>query len=98
MNDIGRYKNWDVYHCNDCGSDFKMRNEPEKCPRCGSNNIEDSEDSRVCSHCGKLMSSGYVFDDGMAYYCSDECMHRHYSEEEYLDWYKDNAAFWTEWY
>lgn len=49
MSDIGRYKNWDVYHCNDCGSDFKTKNEPEKCPRCGSNNIEDSEDSRVCS-------------------------------------------------
>jgi len=37
---------------------------------------------RRCSICGKLMREGYCVDMGAAYYCSDECLHTEYSEEE----------------
>ena len=38
---------------------------------------------RRCSICGKLMREGYCVDMGAAYYCSDECLHTEYSEEEW---------------
>lgn len=45
---------------------------------------------RTCSHCSKLMTEGYCIDNGCEYYCSDECLHEHYTEEEYLNMY-DNG-------
>lgn len=54
---------------------------------------------RKCSHCGKEMSVGYCIRGGEEYYCSDDCLHEHYSEEEYLELY-DNGngdSYWTEW-
>lgn len=53
--------------------------------------------SRKCSDCGKEMSRGYYFEETGEYYCSDECMHEHYSEEEYNAVYDDDKAYWTEW-
>ena len=38
---------------------------------------------RTCSECGKAMAQGYVVGGGDEYYCSDECLHKHYSEEEW---------------
>lgn len=55
--------------------------------------------SRKCSDCGKEMSQGYCIRGGEEYYCSDDCLHEHYSEEEYLKLY-DNGngdSYWTEW-
>lgn len=43
------------------------------------------------------MDSGYCIQDGLEYYCSDECLHKHYSEEDYLDMYDCDEAYWTEW-
>ena len=56
-------------------------------------------ESRKCSHCGKEMNVGYCIRGGEEYYCSDDCLHEHYSEQEYLDLY-DNGngdSYWTEW-
>lgn len=54
---------------------------------------------RTCSHCGKRMIQGYLIHDGDEYYCSDECLHKHYSPSEWLDMYDDDNgdSYWTEW-
>lgn len=56
-------------------------------------------DTRICSECGKHMAEGYVIEGGIEYYCSDECLHRHYTDEEYLEMYDDGNGdtFWTQW-
>ena len=43
------------------------------------------------------MNDGYVFYDGEAYYCSDECLHQHFSEAEYIRAFNSDDAYWTEW-
>lgn len=53
---------------------------------------------RICSHCGKVMIDGYLVDEGAAYYCSDECLYSNMTEEEYLELYEEDVAFYTEWY
>ena len=52
---------------------------------------------RVCSHCGKEMSSGYCIADGIEYYCSEKCLHEHYTEDEYFELHNENLAYYTEW-
>lgn len=54
---------------------------------------------RTCTHCSKSMTKGYCIDNGCEYYCSDECLHEHYTEEEYLDMYDNGEgdSYWTEW-
>lgn len=42
------------------------------------------------------MYSGYVVGDS-EYYCSDECLHEHHTDEEYLEMYESDDAYWTEW-
>ncbi len=44
------------------------------------------------------MYSGYVINGGEEYYCSDECLHTKYTEEEWNDMYSDDGdSYWTEW-
>lgn len=64
------------------------------CPKCQS---EEDDSVRVCSHCGQLMYSGYVCRDGLAYYCSDECLHQHLSAGEWTQAYADGDSYWTQW-
>jgi len=54
---------------------------------------------RICSECNKGMREGYVIDGGAEYYCTDECLHKHYTEEEWEDMYDDgnSDSYWTEW-
>ncbi len=54
---------------------------------------------RKCSECNKVMYSGYCINGGEEYYCSDECLRKHYTEEEYLEMYDDGDgdSYWTEW-
>ena len=53
---------------------------------------------RICSHCGKDMNEGYVIAGGIEYYCSDTCLHEHYTPEEWEDMYDDDGEnYWTEW-
>jgi YHS domain-containing protein len=41
------------------------------------------KNKKVCSECNKPIEEGYVIDDGEEYYCSEECLHKHYTPEEY---------------
>lgn len=52
---------------------------------------------RKCSECGRLMVEGFYV-DYLEYYCTEECLHKHYTEEEYEQMYEDDYAYWTQWY
>ena len=54
---------------------------------------------RLCSHCSKPMNQGYVIENGLEYYCCDDCLHEHYTDEEYNRLYDDGNgdSYWTEW-
>lgn len=46
---------------------------------------------RICNHCGKeLKLNGYVVDNGLEYYCCDQCLNAHYTPEEWAKMY-DNC-------
>ena len=60
------------------------------------NNIE-IEDIRTCTECHKEMNKGYCVDDGLEYYCSDECLYKNYTDRGYLELYLDDRAYYTEW-
>lgn len=53
---------------------------------------------RKCNECKQKMNSWYCIDGGIEYYCSDECLHKHYSEKERLDLYNegDSESYRTE--
>ncbi len=60
---------------------------------------ENDEEYRICTVCKKKMRSGYVINGGEEYYCSDECLHRRYSPDQWDELY-DNGnsdSYWTEW-
>lgn len=54
---------------------------------------------RICSECKKKMNKGYCIENGLEYYCTDECLNKHYTEEEYLKMYDDGNgdSYYTEW-
>lgn len=52
---------------------------------------------RKCKTCGNEMTEGYCIDDGMRYFCSTTCLHTEISEEEYLDMFDNDCAYWTQW-
>ena len=54
---------------------------------------------RICEECGKPMIEGYVV-YGCNTYCSEECLHKHVSEEEYKSLYNNGEGdtYWTTWY
>lgn len=59
----------------------------------------EKEEPRTCSECGKDMTEGYCIENGLEYYCSDECLHKHYTDDEYNELY-DNGygdSYYTEW-
>ncbi|MBP3822698.1 MAG: hypothetical protein J6I36_04690 [Bacteroidaceae bacterium] len=53
---------------------------------------------RVCVHCGKPMSWGYLMELGDTY-CSDECLHHYFTEEEFLAMYDEGRgdSYYTTW-
>ena len=57
----------------------------------------DLEHSRCCSECGKPMYEGFCIENGAEYYCSEECLHKNISEEEYTKLYDDGKgdSYWT---
>ncbi len=48
-----------------------------------------------CSKCGDDMTQGYTVNDGLDHYCSNECLYKDMSREEYLYMYEQGFAFWT---
>lgn len=57
----------------------------------------DQTDYRICKRCRKAMTKGFVLGDGEAYYCSEECLHQDYTEEEYREMYETDNGYYTEW-
>lgn len=54
---------------------------------------------RRCSVCGKLMDEGYCHDAGFRYYCSDECLHHDFTDEQWEQECDENdQSYWTQWY
>lgn len=58
--------------------------------------MSKDENVRHCDICSQPMRSGYLVNDD-EYYCSDECLHKVYSDEEYQRKYENDSAYWTEW-
>lgn len=56
------------------------------------------EDERKCFICLKKMSSGFVIESGLKYYCSDDCLHFDYTDEEWKTIYDEgnSDSYWTE--
>ena len=48
--------------------------------------------ARICSECGEPMKQGYCIDGGSEYYCSDDCLHKHYTPEEREEMYNDGNS------
>ncbi len=57
------------------------------------------ENIRVCSECSKPMTEGYCIENGAEYYCSEECLHKNLTDEEYENLYDDGRgnSYWTSW-
>lgn len=55
--------------------------------------------ARKCDHCSKGMDEGYLINEGEEYYCSDECLHQHYTVDEWaaMSDGDDAESYWTEW-
>ena len=54
---------------------------------------------RVCSECGRLMIEGYCIEGGQYYYCSEDCLHKNFTEEDYLELHDDGNgdSYYTDW-
>lgn len=52
-------------------------------------------DYRICDECKEKMYDGFVIEDTF-YYCNEECLHKHYTPEQYEEMYEDDTAYWTE--
>lgn len=67
--------------------------------RCITYKIEEYEleDIRRCSECKNIMNQGYCIENGLEYYCSDECLHKHYTKEEYNLMYNSGDSYYTSW-
>ena len=51
---------------------------------------------KTCDICGAKLTSAYVVDNGLEYYCSDDCLHGAYSEDEYDELCQQNRASWED--
>lgn len=61
---------------------------------------EDYINVRHCNECGKEMWEGFCIEGGLKYYCSEECLYKNLTEEEYEELY-DNGngdSYYTDWY
>lgn len=58
----------------------------------------DEEHTRICSECKSKMTSGYITGN-FDYYCSDKCLHKHYTEEEWKELHEkyEHDYYWTSW-
>lgn len=51
---------------------------------------------RICEKCDTPVWFGFIiFEDD--YYCSETCLHKDFTPEEYLQLYAEEEAYWTEW-
>lgn len=88
---------YDHDECEKCKNDCKQAREEREWLM---EIIENDEEFRVCDDCKCIMQEGYCIDGGYAYYCSEDCLHKHYTEEEWEELYDNgnSESYWTEWY
>lgn len=54
--------------------------------------------ARTCSICGAEMTEGYCFEGGLAYYCSDDCLHHDFTDDEWqAECETCEDSYWTTW-
>lgn len=55
---------------------------------------------RICNECKKvIVRDGFVVSGGDIYYCSEGCLHIHYTKQEWEEMYTDDGDnYWTEWH
>ena len=63
--------------------------------------------ARQCTACGAGMNEGYVIEGANEHYCSDPCLHKNVTPEDFAEFYIGNKdedddagdvqIFWTEW-
>lgn len=53
---------------------------------------------RKCNECLKKMKEGFVIDSGIKYYCSENCLHKNISNDEYIEMYDNGNSdtYWTQ--
>lgn len=58
------------------------------------------EEDRLCSQCGTPMHEGFYFESDATQYCSEECLTKVITWEDYLLMHDngDGDAYWTDWY
>ena len=59
--------------------------------------MNEDDELRRCSECGKVMREGYLCENGCEYYCSDECLYKHYTPGEWEYLCRSMDYYWTEW-
>lgn len=61
--------------------------------------ILENIEVRQCNICNSYMIEGFCIEEGLHYYCSESCMHKDMTEEEFLFLYDDGNgdSYWTEW-
>ena len=66
--------------------------------------VEGTKFARQCDECGSGMNEGYVVNGGEEYYCTEECLHKHYSADEWIEMCgddddddNDSDSYWTDW-
>ncbi len=53
---------------------------------------------RKCSICGSPVIAGYCVNEGMDYYCSEDCLHMVFTDEEWEQAYNEDWGYYTEWF
>lgn len=55
--------------------------------------------ARKCDDCGKVFNEGYCIEGGEEYYCSDKCLHDHYTPSQFSKLYNNGEgdSYWTVW-
>jgi uncharacterized protein YciU (UPF0263 family) len=70
--------------------------------------MTDNKFARKCDECGAGMNEGYLIDGASECYCSDHCLHKNVTPDEFAEFYIGNIddddddipdiqIFWTEW-
>ena len=69
--------------------------------------IVERMEERKCSECGRPVFEGYIVWGGTEYYCSDECLHKHYTPQQWTEMSSGPAGregdgndvnYWTDWW
>ena len=61
-------------------------------------NNENNKTVRRCTICGHLFREGYCHNDGENYYCSDECLRKDFTKQEWIEECNTNPdSYYTIW-